>query len=162
MTRRLATRYAVALLAAFATGAGAQPYPNKPIRVINPAAPGGNSDIVFRVIAPKMGEIVGQQFVLDYRAGAGGVIGADMDRRCAVWFCRFALRALGEYRQPMGLGAGPVECTARVRARTGRFHRRCSDWRGDFKPQRRQRGLVSARSARCLSACVSGEPHLLH
>ena len=64
-------RCAVALLAAFAAGAGAQPYPNKPIRVINPAAPGGNSDIVFRVIAPKMGEIVGQQFVLDYRAGCG-------------------------------------------------------------------------------------------
>ena len=46
--------------------------------MINPAAPGGNSDIVFRVITPKMGEIVGQQLVLDYRAGAGGVIGADM------------------------------------------------------------------------------------
>jgi len=72
--RRLA---AAAFLASAAT-AFAQPYPSKPIRVINPAAPGGNSDIVFRVIAPKMGELVGQQFVLDYRAGAGGVIGADM------------------------------------------------------------------------------------
>lgn len=61
----------------------AQPFPGKPIRVINPAAPGGNSDIVFRVIAPKMGEIVGQQFVLDYRAGAGGVIGADMTAKSA-------------------------------------------------------------------------------
>lgn len=53
-------------------------YPSKIIRVINPAAPGGNSDIVFRVIAPKMGDLVGQQFVLDYRPGAGGVIGADI------------------------------------------------------------------------------------
>ena len=71
---------AAAALLAWTTTAVAQPqpYPSKPIRVINPAAPGGNSDIVFRVIAPKMGEIVGQQFVLDYRAGAGGVIGADM------------------------------------------------------------------------------------
>ena len=67
-----------AAMLAWATTAGAQPYPSKPIRVINPAAPGGNSDIVFRMVAPKMGEIVGQQFVLDYRAGAGGVIGADM------------------------------------------------------------------------------------
>lgn len=67
----------VALLV-LATPAAAQTYPSKPIRVINPAAPGGNSDIVFRVIAQKMGELVGQQFVLDYRAGAGGVIGADM------------------------------------------------------------------------------------
>ena len=65
-------------IALCATAVIAQPYPAKPIRVINPAAPGGNSDIVFRVIAPKMGEIVGQQFVLDYRAGAGGVIGAEM------------------------------------------------------------------------------------
>ncbi len=70
--------FAGAALLAWAAAAGAQPYPSKPIRVINPAAPGGNSDIVFRLIAPKMGELVGQQFVLDYRAGAGGVIGADM------------------------------------------------------------------------------------
>jgi tripartite-type tricarboxylate transporter receptor subunit TctC len=71
-------RHMAAMLLMAAACASAQPYPSKPIRVINPAAPGGNSDIVFRVIAPKMGEIVGQQFVLDYRAGAGGVIGADM------------------------------------------------------------------------------------
>jgi tripartite-type tricarboxylate transporter receptor subunit TctC len=71
-------RHVAAMLLMAAACASAQPYPSKPIRVINPAAPGGNSDIVFRVIAPKMGEIVGQQFVLDYRAGAGGVIGADM------------------------------------------------------------------------------------
>ncbi|MEO7728797.1 MAG: tripartite tricarboxylate transporter substrate binding protein [Burkholderiales bacterium] len=74
---------AAAACCTFAAAAGAQPYPSKPIRVINPAAPGGNSDIVFRVIAPKMGEIVGQQFVLDYRAGAGGVIGADMTAKSA-------------------------------------------------------------------------------
>ncbi len=71
-------RLAGAALFAWAATAGAQPYPNKLIRVINPAAPGGNSDIVFRLVAPKMGEILGQQLVLDYRPGAGGVIGADM------------------------------------------------------------------------------------
>ena len=71
-----------ALLACVAT-AGAQPYPSKLIRVINPAAPGGNSDIVFRLVAPKMGEILGQQLVLDYRPGAGGVIGADMTAKSA-------------------------------------------------------------------------------
>ncbi len=76
--RPLLSRLAAIALVAWTATAGAQPYPNKPIRVINPAAPGGNSDIVFRVIAPKMGELVGQQFVFDYRAGAGGVIGADM------------------------------------------------------------------------------------
>ncbi|MGH8616931.1 MAG: tripartite tricarboxylate transporter substrate binding protein [Burkholderiales bacterium] len=67
------------LAAVFVAPAAAQTaFPSKIIRVINPAAPGGNSDIVFRVISPKMGELVGQQFVLDYRPGAGGVIGADI------------------------------------------------------------------------------------
>jgi tripartite-type tricarboxylate transporter receptor subunit TctC len=63
--------------------AGAQGYPSKPIRVINPAAPGGNSDIVFRLLSPKMSEILGQQLVFDYRPGAGGTIGADMTAKSA-------------------------------------------------------------------------------
>ena len=78
-----AWRLVCAAMLAGAVTAGAQPYPSKLIRVINPAAPGGNSDIVFRLIAPKMGEILGQQLVLDYRPGAGGVIGADMTAKSA-------------------------------------------------------------------------------
>jgi tripartite-type tricarboxylate transporter receptor subunit TctC len=71
--------WALAIVAAaLAAPVAAQPYPSKIIRVINPAAPGGNSDIVFRVLSVKMGEILGQQLVIDYRAGAGGVIGADI------------------------------------------------------------------------------------
>src|SRR3970040_911433 len=61
-----------------AGNAGAQAYPNKVIRVINPNQPGGNSDILFRLLSPKMGEILGQQLVIDYRPGAGGNIGADI------------------------------------------------------------------------------------
>jgi tripartite-type tricarboxylate transporter receptor subunit TctC len=56
----------------------AQTYPSKPIRVINPASPGGNSDIIFRLLAGKMGELLGQQLVADYRPGAGGRIGSEM------------------------------------------------------------------------------------
>ena len=63
--------------------AGAQAFPNKVIRVLNPAAPGGNSDIVFRLVSPKMAEILGQQLVLDYRPGAGGTMGADMTSKSA-------------------------------------------------------------------------------
>ena len=59
-------------------GAGAQTFPVKPIRVINPAAPGGNSDIFFRLLSPKMSEILGQSAVIDYRPGAGGIVGADI------------------------------------------------------------------------------------
>jgi tripartite-type tricarboxylate transporter receptor subunit TctC len=58
--------------------ASAQQFPAKVIRVINPAAPGGNSDIFFRLLSPKMGEILGQQLIIDYRPGAGGTVGADI------------------------------------------------------------------------------------
>jgi tripartite-type tricarboxylate transporter receptor subunit TctC len=61
-----------------AAAAHAQTFPSKPIRVINPAAPGGNSDIFFRLLSPKMGEILGQQLIIDYRPGAGGTVGADI------------------------------------------------------------------------------------
>ena len=56
----------------------AQQFPSKPVRVINPAAPGGNSDIFFRLLSPKMTEVLGQPVVIDYRPGAGGILGADI------------------------------------------------------------------------------------
>ena len=63
--------------------AAAQTYPSKIIRVINPNQPGGNSDIVFRLLSPKMSEILGQQLVVDYRPGAGGNIGAEIVAKSA-------------------------------------------------------------------------------
>jgi tripartite-type tricarboxylate transporter receptor subunit TctC len=74
-------------------GAGAQQLACKVLRVINPAAPGGNSDIVFRIISGKMGEALGQQLVLDYRPGAGGTIGADMTAKAAPDGCTTAIVA---------------------------------------------------------------------
>jgi tripartite-type tricarboxylate transporter receptor subunit TctC len=66
------------------TGAAtAQNFPTKPVRVINPAAPGGNSDIFFRLLQPKMSEALGQPVVMEYRAGAGGTIGGDIIARSA-------------------------------------------------------------------------------
>ena len=61
----------------------AQQFPVKPVRVLNPAAPGGNSDIFFRILSPKMSEVLGQSVVIDYRPGAGGTIGADMTAKAA-------------------------------------------------------------------------------
>jgi tripartite-type tricarboxylate transporter receptor subunit TctC len=66
---------------ALAGAACAQPFPSKPVRVVNPAAPGGNSDIFFRLLSPKMSEILGQSLVIDYRPGAGGVLGAEIIAR---------------------------------------------------------------------------------
>jgi tripartite-type tricarboxylate transporter receptor subunit TctC len=68
---------------ALAAAAGAQQFPVKPVRVINPAAPGGNSDIFFRLLSPKLTELLGQPVVIDYRPGAGGVLGADIIAKSA-------------------------------------------------------------------------------
>jgi len=54
------------------------PYPNKPIRMIVPFAPGGASDFVARIIAPRLGELLGQQVVIENKAGASGNIGMEM------------------------------------------------------------------------------------
>ena len=58
--------------------ARAQDYPNRAIKVIVPFVPGGSSDVVARIMAAKMSETLGQQLVVDNRAGAGGTLGADI------------------------------------------------------------------------------------
>ncbi len=52
-----------------------QVYPNKPVRVIVPFPPGGANDIVARLVLPKLSEQMGQSFIIENRAGAGGTIG---------------------------------------------------------------------------------------
>jgi tripartite-type tricarboxylate transporter receptor subunit TctC len=67
-----------ALLALFHAAAAAQAYPAKPVRVVVPWPPGGSNDIVGRIIAQKLSEATGQQFVIDNRGGAAGTIGSDV------------------------------------------------------------------------------------
>ena len=58
-------------------------YPNKPIRMIVPFAPGGASDFVGRILQPRMSELLGQQIVVENRPGASGNIGLDAAAKAA-------------------------------------------------------------------------------
>ena len=61
--------------ALWATGALAQAYPAKPIRLMVPFPPGGSTDIVARIVAQKLGAQLGQSLVIENRGGAGGTLG---------------------------------------------------------------------------------------
>jgi tripartite-type tricarboxylate transporter receptor subunit TctC len=67
---------AAAHLVAYAGTAAAQTYPTRPITIVVPFAAGGGNDILARLIAQHMGRALGQQFVIENRAGAGGTLGA--------------------------------------------------------------------------------------
>ena len=72
-----------ALYALAAISACAQSYPTKPVRMVIPFAPGGNTDIIGRIFVPKMSQLLGQQIIVDNRGGAGGTIGTDYAARQA-------------------------------------------------------------------------------
>jgi tripartite-type tricarboxylate transporter receptor subunit TctC len=69
---------AAAVAPAFLQPASALDYPTRPVRVIVPFAPGGAFDIVARLIGPRLSERLGQQFIVENRAGAGGNVGTEM------------------------------------------------------------------------------------
>jgi len=60
----------------FITAANAQEFPSKPVRILVPWPPSGNVDITARTVAPALGEALGQQVVVENRAGAAGAIGS--------------------------------------------------------------------------------------
>jgi tripartite-type tricarboxylate transporter receptor subunit TctC len=67
----------------FASGAAAQTYPNRPVRVLVGFTPGGGTDIMARLLAPKLSEYLGQQFVVENRPGATTNIATDMVAKSA-------------------------------------------------------------------------------
>jgi tripartite-type tricarboxylate transporter receptor subunit TctC len=84
MSRKLAVIItACGGMAGVPLAADAQVFPAKPVRMVNPAAPGGNSDIFFRLLQPRMSEALGQPLVMDYRPGAGGTVGGEVIARSA-------------------------------------------------------------------------------
>ena len=76
---------ALAWIAAAMAGAvgpaAAQGYPARPVRIIVPTSPPGGADVVARLIAPGLSERLGQQVVVDNRAGASTMIGENWPRK---------------------------------------------------------------------------------
>ncbi|MBK5960532.1 hypothetical protein CCR97_20355 [Rhodoplanes elegans] len=91
MTRRAAGRACLGvvmaglacLVAPPIAAAQPQDYPNRPITLVVPFPPGGSTSIVGRLVADKMGEVLGQQIVVDNRGGAGGTVAARAFTRAA-------------------------------------------------------------------------------
>jgi len=72
---------AAVLLALGAVPAASQEWPAKPVKIIAPFAPGGTADTLGRLVAIKLTDALGQQFVVENRPGAGGLIGSEMVAR---------------------------------------------------------------------------------
>src|ERR1043166_1957285 len=83
MMRRAIQTIRLIVLLLVAHAASAQDYPNKPVRLIVPWPPGGISDTSARLLAQHLSPALGQQILVDNRAGAGSTIGADLVAKAA-------------------------------------------------------------------------------
>src|SRR5438876_394833 len=78
MSKLTPTAFVALVLVLFSALAfGQASYPNRPVKMVVPFAPGGASDFVARIISPKLGELLGQQIVIENRPGASGNIGME-------------------------------------------------------------------------------------
>lgn len=83
MTRKLGMLLAIIFCWGYAGAAQSQSYPERPIRLIVPFAPGGTSDLVARVVGTQLGDDLGQTVIVDNRGGAGSTLGTALAARAA-------------------------------------------------------------------------------
>ncbi len=77
MSKRSVSLLSLLVLGAVAPAAAQQTYPSRPVRVIVTVQPGGAADFIARVVGQKLGDAMGQAFVVDNRSGRGAVVGAE-------------------------------------------------------------------------------------
>jgi tripartite-type tricarboxylate transporter receptor subunit TctC len=84
---RIVTKATLGVIVSYVVGIGAQAfaqdYPTKPIRFIVPYPPGGGTDVIARIVQPKLSDALGQTIVIENRGGAGGALGTDAAARSA-------------------------------------------------------------------------------
>ena len=73
----------IAAVTTFSLSATAQSWPTKPVRIVVPFGPGGPADIYARIVGHELSEVLKQQFVVENKAGASGMIGADIVAKAA-------------------------------------------------------------------------------
>ena len=100
--------FAAWLLAAATSGAAAQSYPDKAIRLIVPFPPGGSNDVIARVVGAQLSERLGQTVLIDNRGGAGGTLGINAAAKSAPDGYTLFLGSVG-FPMSIALGAMPKE-----------------------------------------------------
>ncbi|MBE9604471.1 tripartite tricarboxylate transporter substrate binding protein [Acetobacteraceae bacterium H6797] len=103
MSRRLALGVGAAALATPFVSRAQGAWPNRPIRIVVPFGPGGGTDIVMRLMGPKISEILGQPVVIENRAGGGSTVGTDFVAKSAPDGYNFVLATLSSTGVAKGL-----------------------------------------------------------
>lgn len=104
---RLMLAIAVAMIA-FGTSAGAQNFPTRPMTMVIPFAAGGPTDVLGRVIAGHMSEVLGQQVIVENIGGAGGMTGSERVAKAAPDGYEFVLGTVGTHAQGQTLYKHPL------------------------------------------------------
>ena len=117
-----------ATLAAVSAVASAQPFPNKPLKIIVPSTPGDGSDILARAIGQKLSERWGQPVVIENRPGAGGVVGTEAAARSTADGYTVIMGNAGSHAINQALYPNSVttSCVISRRSRSSRPRRMCS------------------------------------